>query len=1171
MANINKKDGMNRHKKRFLVDRLERSCRQKRRSSPPHLLAPMPSSNNLARRRCSSSTFEWRKRVQHLDHLEDQYMRDEQEMWNLEFSAEECPKREQPPIRVKPNKKRAKTVGVQVNVPGLSARAERDLCERERKQRQILLRRERERVERQLREQERDRQRTLLAKQQQLDRQRLEKARQQRDRRLREQQQKVKERRDYERYLLFKKREEQRLQDQCSRARRRPSTPSSQNVELVEEVGIVLQQASRQDPKQNLRHMSLTAMTVPAESDPSQSARREQQLHLRAENVRQKVLAYEKLKEFHREKARAKRDRQLRMRDVEVSRTQFGDAEMTNLKETTEEEARKKQKKERTQGHQKKEMFEQLKSEIVQMEDLKGKAMQRQEREIKELKMKLNEVQDREKRYNEVIKRISQNSKELEKREKDECERLAEEEELLREKRLLEKLKRSKSERDELDRKAREEDLKREQILTRWVQMQELQEKRETEEREERLKSVVECERKIEETVNTEDKANKQSVEGLDRLKEVNDHLSHQSEKLDQKEKERDERLRQMRERREQVIQLECEKREFANNLKEQFEKLLESHKKDELLQNHLEKTRLKKSQDLVTIEVETAIKSQNCEDQATEEAQIREDSIPTQDTRIIASEGKTKTQPQNMESPPGDVNPIQRSSSKKIPRGESNDFLTKVQSCCQQGEPEPKGDQNVRVWSSMLMEKNNRLKDQVLEWRQVLGELRLEAGQLAEQNPSGSRCQRKSSIAVQERKIENNPVAEKVVDDKWSHLLKRCPKSGEKASSSHEYFQPGASKTRSERWSRFIGSEEESEDKNLASQRRNRESSSSSENNPDKGPRYSLVDTCCPRNKIYTVEEQNIQPTPYGNSEQQKAYNSYVRKRVAKWRKTLRPNSLSTDEEEPEERESGGGKSNKLGLTYCTQTGKKRYPKIRKGTFKQKDDQVQQNQRVFGHLLKEARTSEYHQETLSGEICLLQRKLLEGQASATSQHSQKAAMQAAWRVIGLFQLDDAYASCEEEFETSGNELPEQIYLQETESKMKLPRPVFQTLMAPQFPSNLPHLVEKMVVLDNELEAHLKKISNRVFARQGGKELRRKMDHLVDQQRRTQRLYLAKMCRESEEELLHHWRRLARNSLLGLREVFHDYCDMRDRLPCMAKQTIEGLYSEWKERRFAVQ
>ncbi|KAI8044773.1 hypothetical protein M5D96_000945 [Drosophila gunungcola] len=1122
----------------------------------------MPSSTSLARRRCSSSTFEWRKRVQHLDHLEDQYRRDEQEMWNLEFSAEECPKREQAPIRVKPNKRRAKTVGVQVDVPGLSARAERDLCERERKQRQILQRRERERVERQLRERERDRQRTLLAEQQQLDRQRLEKARQQRDRRLREQQQKVKERRDYERYLLFKKREEQRLLDQCSRARRRPSTPSSQNVEMVEEVGTVLKQVSREDLKQDLRHMSRTAMTVPAESDPSQSERREQQLHLRAENVRRKVLAYEKLKEFHREKARAKRDRQLRMRDVEESRTQIGDAEMTNLKETTEEEARKKQKKERKQGHQKKEKFGQLKSEIVQMEDLQRKAIERHEREIKELKMKLNGVQDREIRYNEVIKRISQKSKELEKREKDECERLADEEELLREKRLLEKLKRSKSERDELDRKAREEDLKREQILTRWLKMQELQEKREKEEREERLKSVVECERKMEETVNVGDEASKQIVEKLDRLKEVNGHLSHQSEKLDQDEKERDERLRQMRERREKEIQLEYEKREFANHLKEQLEMLLESHKKDELLQKHMEKTRLEKSQDLVTIEVTKATKS-HCEDQATEEAQISKDRMPTQDTRNIASEEKTKTPPQNMEKPPEDINPIQRSSSKKIPRGERNDFLTKVQPCSQQAETEPKGDQNVRVWSSML-------KDQVLERRQVLGELRLEAGELAEQNPSGSRCQRKSLIEVQERKIEI-PVAEKVVDDNWSHLLKRRPKSGEKASSSHEYFQPGASKTRSERWSRFIGSEEESEDKNLARQRRNRGSSSSSENNPDKVPRYSLVGTCCPQKKIYTVEAQNIQPTPYGNTEQQKAYSSYVRKRVAKWRHTLRPNSLSTDEEEPEDREIGGGKSNKLCLTYCTQTGKKRYPKIRKDTFKQKDDEVQQNQRVFGQLLKEARTSEYHQETLTGEICLLQRKLLEGQASATNKHAQKAAMQAAWRVIGLFQLDEAYASSEEEFETSGNELPEQIHLQETESKMKLPRPVFQTLLAPQFPSNLPHLVEKIVILDNELEAHLKKISNRVFARQGSKDLRRKMDHLVDQQRHTQRLHLAKMCRDSEEQLLRHWRRLARNSLLGLREVFHDYCDMRDRLPCIAKQTIEGLYSEWKERRFAVQ
>ncbi|XP_016981355.2 trichohyalin [Drosophila rhopaloa] len=1141
MENINKRELVKRRKRRSMRDRLDRSYRQKRQSSPPQLVAPKPSSSSLARRRSKTSPFEWRKRVKHLDYLEDQYRREEQEMWSLEFPSEECPKLEPPPIICKP-KNRAKTVGVQVDVPVLSPRAKRDLCGRERKQREILERRERERVEKLIREQERDRQRTLLAKQLQLDRQRLEKARQLRDRRLREQQQKVKERRDYERYLMFKKREEQRLRDQRWRARRRPSTPSSQNVEVVEEVGT--------DLGEDLRHMSRTAMTVPADSEDTQSTRREQQLHLRAENVRHKVLAYEQLKEFHRERARSGRYRQLRMR------------------ETPEEKAKKQEKEEKKQRYQENKKLERkhsekLKSELEEMKDFQRKACEQEEIKIERLKMKLNEVRERERRRNEEMKLISQRTKELEKREREECERIAKEEKFQREKGLLEKLKRNRSEKDELEKKAREEDLKREQFLKQWLQMQD-KEREEREEREERQKRVIpEGEMKTQNTVDMGDQANELRKEELDLMERENLLKERQGMTKLEEVKARDQRLQKIRQIRERELQVEFETREVAKQLKEQLERQLELHTNREMGQKPLEETAFPKLEDLETEEKILVTESQNFEDKAPHGTQISEDR-----TKSIESETKRKSQPNDMEKYPGDMNTQHGSSSKDILSASH----TKVQQFCQQAEPQAEGNQ----------ERDGKLNDQVLERRQVLEELRLEAGKLADQHSLARRCRRKESFEIQDENIKNAVTepypSEEVVDENWSCMLTQDKQTADKTrqpkiqrlSSSREYFQPGSPQTRSERWSRFIGSERESESEDLGGRGRNRVSSSSGENDAQKAPRYSLVGSYCPSKKIYTVEAQNIQPTPYGNTEQQEAYGSYVRNRVANWRKSLRPNSYSTDEEEiVERRERNGGKSYNVGLTFCTQTGKKRYPQNKQRQFKQREGQVQQR-RVFGQLLTEARSSDYHQEILNGENCLLQQKLSEGQTKATNNYVQEALLQAACRIISLLKNDQAFASSEEEFETPEDGLPEQIHRQETESKIKLPRPIFKTLMEPLLPLTLPHLFEKFVMLDNELEAHLRKLSIRVFGGQGGKDMRREVERMMDQQRQVQSIHLAKMCRDSEEQTLRQWRRLARNSLLGLNNIFKDYCDMRDALPCVTLQTIERLYSEWKVRRFTV-
>nr|XP_036675008.1 trichohyalin [Drosophila suzukii] len=801
-------------------------------------------------------------------------------------------------------------------------------------------------------------------------------------------------------------------------------------------------------------------------------------------------------------------------------------------------------------------VLEKLENERKEREDFERKTCEEREREektIEELKATLNEVQEREIKRAEERERIAREKRELEKRDQAECERMAKEEELLRERRLLEKLKRKKSEREEMERKAREEDLKREQILRKWLEMQEEEEKREAKEREEQQKRILkECGRKTQGRLSMEDKATEQK-EGADaerKVTEERDRLQrdtlikdqqeqerskleekkillmekeeerHLRDKLSREEKDWDQRIEQLRLSREKGIQLESETREVARKLKSHLERRLELNQDDEIRQNMSEEMRVTKSRTQV----------------------ISDKDI---DPKNIVSKGKSKSQTQNMffENPPGDI---------KKHGSISKDVLIRL---------------------NKLEKKNSRLNDEI----QVPKELRLEAGKLSEQNLLTRPPRTKFSMKVQRNEgnsVSAEPKPKDVGDEVWSHRQRRTQEP--RPSSSHEYFEPGSLKSRSERWARFMGSEEKSDAEDLPSQERHPGSSSSAENNTIPEPRYSLVGRYCPRKKTYAVEQQNVPPTPYGNPEQQEAYGSYVRGRVAEWRKMLGPRLYSADEDEFDERQRGGGIAGDVGLSYCTRTGKKRYPQIKqpetgRDQFGLKENRVQQI-RVFRQLLTQARTSDYQPDILDAENRLLEKKLAEAKVNATNHYVQESILLVARRLISIFQRDEAYASSEDETDSQGDEVLAQIYLQEIQSKMKLPRPIFKTLMEVLLLYNepiVPHFVEKICILDTELEVHLKKICNRVFARQGAKILRCNAEQLVDQMRHVQSCQLAELCRDSEEQTLRQWRRLSRNSLSGIRSLFHDYCDMHDALPRVTLQTIERLYGEWKDQRFS--
>ncbi|XP_070143262.1 trichohyalin [Drosophila kikkawai] len=274
---------------RLLLD--EEGRQRLLRFSPPEVEAPKPSTESLFRRSRSRrpSPFAWPQRVEHLNTLEKQYRREERGLWFNETSVSSQPK----------EGTGIKEVRVQVG------QRDRDLLDRARKRQEIKKKRDRER------------QRVLndglhwAAEQRQLDLQRKAEARQLRESRLLEQQLKVKERRDHERYLMNKRREAQSprplpRKDHLSKVpahhqRQDKAKEVEKKVKLEEPV-----QEARKNVKCQTFHRSCS---LPLATNCGHCDVREQQSVLRAENVKQKVMAYEGLKQFHREKALAERAR----------------------------------------------------------------------------------------------------------------------------------------------------------------------------------------------------------------------------------------------------------------------------------------------------------------------------------------------------------------------------------------------------------------------------------------------------------------------------------------------------------------------------------------------------------------------------------------------------------------------------------------------------------------------------------------------------------------------------------------------------------------------------------------------------------------------------------------------------------------------------------------------
>lgn len=95
---------------RLLLD--EEGRQRLRRLNPPVVVAPQSSRTGLRSRSRSrrTSPFVWRQRVQHLNTLEEQYRREEQELWRNEFSVSSQPR----------EGAENKEIGIQVDMPVLS-------------------------------------------------------------------------------------------------------------------------------------------------------------------------------------------------------------------------------------------------------------------------------------------------------------------------------------------------------------------------------------------------------------------------------------------------------------------------------------------------------------------------------------------------------------------------------------------------------------------------------------------------------------------------------------------------------------------------------------------------------------------------------------------------------------------------------------------------------------------------------------------------------------------------------------------------------------------------------------------------------------------------------------------------------------------------------------------
>ncbi|KAH8258903.1 hypothetical protein KR038_006690 [Drosophila bunnanda] len=331
------------------------------RSSQAEMEAPKRSKDTAAQK----ARFVWHNRVDHLSTLEAQYRREEQGQWLHEF-----------PVRSQPKKDTAiQDIGVQVELPVISAKREGALLEQAPKKQEVKRSQDRER--------QRDQSRGIqnLAERRQLDIQRREEARQA----LLKQQLKVKERHDHERFLISKRRAAQsplknpRSMMPPQRKKRIEADVKKVNVKSAKEV-------KRSEPVEEARK-AVKCQTCHTATKWS-----------RCKDVKTKVAERERLKmeQLRREKAGQKqetkqgratagqmplekrtRPEEVCVRNVSEDRNQKRKQEELEKKEKARDESERKQEEERKHQRQ----LEKEKSQRRLQEELEKKEQAREELE----------------------------------------------------------------------------------------------------------------------------------------------------------------------------------------------------------------------------------------------------------------------------------------------------------------------------------------------------------------------------------------------------------------------------------------------------------------------------------------------------------------------------------------------------------------------------------------------------------------------------------------------------------------------------------------------------------------------------------------------------------------------------------------------------------------------
>ncbi|XP_020802136.1 polyamine-modulated factor 1-binding protein 1-like [Drosophila serrata] len=277
-----------------LLDQMERQLRQGQLSQPfttyvnnrtaLHLLLDeegrqrlshasqpeMPSKDTISQK----TTFIWQTRIEHLNTLEEQYRRQEQEQWLHEF-----------PVALQSKEQTAiQDIGVQVELPPGSSRKDQAPKKQEIKK-------------------TKDQERQIVTERRQLDVQRREKARLAGEKHLLQKQLKVKERRDHERFLINKRREAQ-----IPLKKHRTMAPSQRQkgVQVQEVKKVNIKSAKEPVPQPNKQVNCQKCHTA---NKCACSKVLKHQAVLRAEDVKKKVMAYQELKEYNSKKAVEERER----------------------------------------------------------------------------------------------------------------------------------------------------------------------------------------------------------------------------------------------------------------------------------------------------------------------------------------------------------------------------------------------------------------------------------------------------------------------------------------------------------------------------------------------------------------------------------------------------------------------------------------------------------------------------------------------------------------------------------------------------------------------------------------------------------------------------------------------------------------------------------------------